>query len=196
MPAFRIKKFSHINQAGQGIIEIVVVLALAAILILALVALSVRSNRSANFSKAEDQAARLAQEGQEILQDIRSNKSDNVLDFSGTRVDWNWIFTQDFSGSEEVNLTETGCDPSELCLDPTLSGEVLNLSPDTRSFSRQVFIADDPDDPSTPAFEGPSQCNTYPATTDWQDIKQFVVKVTWTDGGGDHTIATSSCLRR
>lgn len=63
------------QQSGQGIIEIVVVLALAAILILALVALSVRSNRSSTFAKAEDQASRLAQQGIEAIENVRAGEN-------------------------------------------------------------------------------------------------------------------------
>ncbi len=69
------------NSLGQGIIEIIVVLALAAILILALVALGVRSNRSTTFSKTSDQAARLSQEGIEIVKDIRKVGAGAVTGF-------------------------------------------------------------------------------------------------------------------
>jgi type II secretory pathway pseudopilin PulG len=90
----------QVNQKGQGIIEIVVVLALAAILILALVALSVRSNRSANFSSAEDQASRLAQEGMEIIRGAKNSNSQTILLGSGctgassSRMGWEAFFDE------------------------------------------------------------------------------------------------------
>jgi len=169
------------NQTGQGIIEVVVVLALAAILILTLVALSVRSNRAANFAKAEDQAARLAQEGVEVIQDIRNNKPGNVLDDTGAPDNWNWIFNQNFLGSREAYFNNCGADQ---CLDFSPQPVVpINLPSDSRNFTRRIFVFDDP-----------GGCNED--FTDWDRIKQFRVEVTWTDTSGDHTITTSSCLRR
>lgn len=67
-----LKKF----QAGQGIIEIIVVIGIASIIILALVALSVRSGSTAKNSSTHDQATRLAQQGLDILKSaIKQNAS-------------------------------------------------------------------------------------------------------------------------
>ncbi|HSX58520.1 MAG TPA: hypothetical protein VLE47_04625 [Candidatus Saccharimonadales bacterium] len=64
-----------LNKKGQGIVELIVVIALASILIIALVALATRSNRSTSFSKTQDQAARLAQEGIELIKNIRAKNA-------------------------------------------------------------------------------------------------------------------------
>ncbi|HSX58522.1 MAG TPA: hypothetical protein VLE47_04635 [Candidatus Saccharimonadales bacterium] len=64
------------NSKGQGIIELIVVLGLAAILILALVTLATRSNRGTTFSSASDQAARLSQEGMEKIHDVKLRNAD------------------------------------------------------------------------------------------------------------------------
>ena len=105
-------------------------------------ALSVRSNRAANFAKAEDQAARLAQEGVEVIQDIRNNKPGNVLDDTGAPDSWNWIFNQNFLGSREAYFNNCGADQ---CLDFSPQPVVpINLPSDSRNFTRRIFVFDDP----------------------------------------------------
>lgn len=178
-------KESKNSQNGQGIIEIVVVLALAAILILSLVALSVRSNRSANFSKAEDQAARISQEGMEILRNLRDQASGTVYDNSGTLRDWYWIFTQDLSGDEIASFC------SSSCINLSLDSDNINL--DNRDFTRRIIIRDDVSAANNPCnING----NPSPVTGDWDEIKQFTVEVSWEDTSGIHTTSTNSCLRK
>ena len=176
------KLYSNKNQTGQGIIEIVVVLGLAAILILSLVALSVRSNRSANFSRAEDQSARLAQEGMEILRNIRESKPDNIRD-GGTPQDWNWLYTQVFSTPDQASFENCS---GEICLNLQGSGEIITI--DSRDFTRSVFIHDTHSANS-------NECNAL-AGGDQGSIKLFRVDVTWNDTSGAHTSTTSSCFRK
>lgn len=171
-------KYIQKYQSGQGVIEIVVVLALAAILILSLVALSVRSNRSANFSKAEDQAARLSQEGMETIRSLRDQSLD-IQDNSSAVVGWDWVFDQNFSVDESAGFC------GERCLDFSLSGDSITL--DGRIFNRTITVRDNPDPTN-------NSCNI--SGTDWTDIKQFTVEVTWEDTSGSHTSASNSCLRR
>lgn len=186
--AHKFKSFQLNNQIGQGIIEIVVVLALASILILSLVALSVRSNRSANFSKAEDQAARLSQEGLEFIRNMRDQGPVTVTAIDGSSVGWNYVFDTDFSGNEIAILC------SNSCLDFTGTNEVVPGG--NRNFDRRVRIRDD----LTVLPLNPNPCNTNADPSadvgDWDEIKQFTVEVSWTDTAGPHTSTTNSCLRR
>lgn len=60
------------SQSGQGIIEVVVTMALATIIILTLVGLSIRTNRSSDFSAASSQASYLANSGIEIIKSLKT----------------------------------------------------------------------------------------------------------------------------
>ncbi len=173
------KSFQLRNQSGQGIIEIVVVLGLAAILILSLVALSVRSNRSANFSRAEDQAARFAQEGMEYIRNMRDyNTATITLASCSPSTAWTCIFDEDFSGDKSAELTSS----TSLDFDSGLVEEVLAGG---RTFERRVTVRDDGTD---------NPCN--PSGVDSDKIKQFTVEVSWTDTSGPHASTTNSCLTK
>ena len=175
-----IKSSSRKNQSGQGIIEIVVVLGLAAILILSLVALSVRSNRSANFSKAEDQAARFSQEGMEYLRNMRDSGTATVNNLSGCAPVNNWtcIFPHTFSTGEVARFTSG----TTIIFDGTHE----SFASGGRNFERWVVIRDD-----VSAADNP--CNLG---GDAARIKQFTVAVSWSDTSGVHTSTTNSCLQQ
>ena len=66
-------------------------------------------------------------------------------------------------------------------------GELITV--DSRTFSRQIFIADTPI-----ALGGKSSCNT--TAGDYTQIKQFSVVVSWTDPSGTHQVTNTTCLRR
>lgn len=59
-----------LSQSGQGILEVIVTIGIGTIMILALVVLSIRANRSSDFSKASSQASSLAQEGMEAIKNL------------------------------------------------------------------------------------------------------------------------------
>src|SRR3990172_5822778 len=71
-------------QTGQSLIEIIATIAIGTVLILALVALSVRANRSSDFSKAQSQASKLASEGLEVVNYLRTtNALPDRMQYSG-----------------------------------------------------------------------------------------------------------------
>lgn len=64
-------QFKNLNTSGQGIIEIIATIAIAAVLILTVVTLSSKAIQNSNASKDAEVANRLATEGIEIVQNIR-----------------------------------------------------------------------------------------------------------------------------
>ena len=68
----RLQSKENPSQSGQSLIEIIATIAIGTVLILALVALSVRSNSSSDFSKAQNQAANLASEGMEVIRSLKA----------------------------------------------------------------------------------------------------------------------------
>lgn len=72
MSSAQLKSKTNFSQTGQGILEVIVTIGIGTIMILALVILSVRTNRSSDFSKANSQAEALATEGLETIKNLRS----------------------------------------------------------------------------------------------------------------------------
>ncbi|HEY4694369.1 MAG TPA: hypothetical protein VIH52_00125 [Candidatus Nanoarchaeia archaeon] len=203
------------NQTGQTIIEIITAVAIGTVLILALVALSVRSNRGADFSKVESQAAKLASEGLEIIRNLKAANGSGVYyapvcgSASPTNYTWSSLFSINSSGPDGGGLDE-GCSSANgggplgkaaylrEDLSTCLAGQPKCLyiatnnfeavTIDKRIFQRQIYIADSP----LPA--GKSRCNTV--STDWNKIKQLAVVVSWTDTAGYHESITTTCLQR
>jgi hypothetical protein len=197
-----------LNSKGQSIVEIVAAIAIGAILILALVALSVRSNRSADFSKIESQASRLATEGLEVVRNIQLANGTGIR-YSTTcggnavgPVNWSTLFTATVGDLDEscgtmgggpygkkarIARGSAGCfsDTQASCLFIANDfGESITDPSTNRVFQRQIYVADSPPK---------SKCNT---ASDWNRIKQFTVVVTWSDASGAHESVTTSCLQR
>lgn len=199
------------DQKGQGIIEIVVVVGLSALIILALVVLSVRSNTNATASSAADQAARFAQQGLEVI------RSSRVITGSTTKlfyplatspvVSWQDFYSNLPGGgpSYDINPELAGTngrsghidDPTTcsslgfwcVVFDNVAGGKPVESN--TR-FTRTIYVAD-----TSQADGGSSQCNNkLPNPPDFTDVKQFTVKVTWTDSAGPHNSTATSCITR
>lgn len=209
------------NQKGQGLVEIIAAIAIGTVLILALVSLSVRANRSADFSKAEDQAAKLASEGIEVIQSVKADQRPHTAvhlynsgswKLSDPGRNWNDIFDAsinfddndgDFGyavhvhssnpSSPEYDITSCNLVPYGWCLDLHSYGDPITLS--NRLFNRYIFIADTPVGTSDPnGGTGKSKCNT--SSTDYVTIKQFTVLVEWSDTSGTHQSISTNCLQR
>ncbi len=77
MGSARLDSKHNLFQSGQGILEVIVTIGIGTIMILALVVLSVRANKSSDFSKASSQASLLAAQGIEIINNIKTaNQAD------------------------------------------------------------------------------------------------------------------------
>lgn len=193
-------------QTGQSLIEIIATIAIGTVLILALVALSVRANRSSDFSKAQSQASKLASEGLEVINYLRTtNGAPNKITYSGAAgncvgsggigTNWDVFFIQD------IDDTAAGCDPvlrgrkGVVYQSTPGNWELLLTAPPTppgnqvvengRTFTRDVYVAD---------TVGESTCNVN--ANDYDEIKQFTVVVGWDDASGHHEATTTSCIQR
>lgn len=212
-----------ISQGGQGIIEVIVTIGIGTIMILALVVLSVRTNRSSDFSKASSQASSLAAEGIEIINNLKEmNGTDTVptpdkllfryngpeITCAGTanasdEVSWDFLFTK--------NLDDAACGsnpgrvgyivPSGLCTGTT--NNCIYFSDDATSSSYGSIKVDSriytrqvfiADTPAPLIGTGKSNCNVN--ASDWNLIKQFTVVVSWTDSSGTHNQTQVACYQR
>ncbi len=214
-----------ISQSGQGILEVIVTIGIGTIMIMALVVLSVRTNRSSDFSKASSQASSLASEGIEIITNLKEMNGttpggvrlftlDDIASCTGNSSNlrsWDDLFGIDINDNiscpagshgrvgyiiepscNDVTNTTFNC-ISFPTANPALGSELV----DTRTYIREVFIADTPVSSTPP---GKSNCNTNddtdPNVGDWDNIKQFAVVVSWTDSSGSHNQTQTTCLQR
>lgn len=194
------KKF----QTGQSLIEIIATIAIGTVLILALVALSVRATRNSDFSKSQSQASKLASEGLEVVNYLRTtNGLPNRLQYSGPAADcigaggaqtsWDVFFIQniDDSGASCGTFGRRGVvhqlAPGDwrLHFSNDAYPSTFQVTQNGRTFTREVYVADSPPK---------STCNSN--AVDFDDIKQFTVVVSWTDTTGDHQVTTTSCIQR
>lgn len=180
-----------LSQIGQGIIEIVVVVGLSALIILAIVVLSVRSNTNATASSTQDQAARFAQQGLEVIRSARIG-STTTLSYGGSPITWqNFFVSTDVlpeggTYGQSGHIDDPTCPAGTWCIVfDSAVGSPITVN--TR-FTRTIYVAD------TPPLVGKSSCNISP--TDFTDVKQFTVVVSWTDSAGDHNSTTTSCITR
>lgn len=204
---------------GQSLIEIIATIAIGTVLILALVALSVRSNSASDFSKAQNQASRLASEGLEIINSLRaSSVTSTPITYAtaggcatsggNTAFSWNEFFTNDIdpetgSGCDQGRAGHlnapgvSGCPVGEnWCLNLTTGGvQTPAADAEGRVFTRTVYVADTPI-----ASGGNSKCNIVPVPPatqpDFSKIKQFTVVVSWSDSSGSHNSTTTSCIQK
>jgi len=193
---------NHSFQLGQSMIELIATIAIGTVLILALVALSVRSNSASDFSKAQSQAAGLASEGLEIINSIKASSESDTIRYSssscssgvGPSMNWLGLFAYDIIYCPTYGRPGRLYTPTDLmrpcsaantwCLD--LSGTGMEpITLEGRVFYRTVYVADS---------SGVSSCD--PSSTDYSFIKQFTVVVSWTDSSGSHNSITTSCIRK
>lgn len=224
LPAKHKKLILSSSQGGQGILEVIVTIGIGTIMIMALVVLSIRTNRSSDFSKASSQASNLAAEGIEIINNLKEINGTDPTDpskllfrYNNLEIgcsgnvsallddhNWDFLFTKDIEdnscGSNPGRvgyITPSGCNSTVYnCIyfggNEASNGSVIV---DTRTYTREVFIADTPIAPS-----GKSNCNTNddtnPNVGDWDNIKQFTVVVSWTDSSGTHNQTQTACYQR
>lgn len=191
-------------QNGQGILEVIVTIAIGTILILALVVLSVRSNRSSDFSKANSQALNLAAEGLEFIKNLKVNNTASLvkirtdcLNADLPATNWIGLFAADVDDSCTLQgragylpSSPAPCTNTYRCLYFRNAADVETVTLNGRAFTRTVYIADTP----TSSPPGKSNCNTTGA--DFAFIKQFTVVVSFTDSAGTHQSSQSSCITR
>lgn len=178
------------NTKGQTLIEIIIAIAIGTLVISSILALATRSNRNSNLARASSQASKLAEEGLEIIKNIKDQGRDVIFPNVPTTNEVNWVGfynTEDLSGDRFYHLhepTELECSGNESwCIHAeTAVPETIDL--DGQIFERVIMINDD--------FG--NGCNDN--ITDPREIKQFSVVVTWTDPVGEHEQRVVTCIRR
>ena len=99
------------SEAGQSLIELIVVTAVAVIVVGALTFATIASLRNAAFAKNQSQATKLAQDGLERMRSLRDRDSDiqtlNIPDRSGNQWGtdaWFGHFMEGFPGREDHRI--------------------------------------------------------------------------------------------
>ncbi len=172
----------RLNSDGQTLLEVIIVATVAILIIGAFAFATISSLRNADFAKNQAQATKLAQEGIEKVRSIR-DRGDPIT--GG--------FTIDSFAIDSWKDDDLWRQISHTCLAPIncyfkLSGANLqfigtgNDVPTSaeplgdNKFKRAIILSDDP--------------------VSYQDRKNVVVIVRWTDFSGDHQSQLTTILRR
>ncbi len=195
-----ISNYLHKNNKGQTLIEVVITLGVALIIITSILVLANASNRRATIARQSTQASKLAQEGMEIVRNIRDVDNDQAVQegliglipcTAASPCSWSDLYGDPVNTfSARLEKPSTGdCSISESwCL---VSGIETVLNIFTRSITvsdddigggpgEDVICAEDPP-PGQPELEG-------------TDIKRVTVTVSWESPIGDQEREVVSCL--
>lgn len=181
------------NQSGQTLIEVVVALALGIVIIVALVGLGTRANRSVNLAKVTETASKFAQEGQEIVRQIR-NQNGPVLDATlacSPNCRWSDLYTTSVNSTYHLIPSGGSCTApaGQWCLGSGGSGDALTLSGVV--LEREITISD-----TNPAADECFIPEHSDLELDSNQVKSAQVLVTWEDPTGPHEINLQSCVTR
>lgn len=198
----------NINENGQSLLELVIVIAVMVVVIGALTFATIASLRNAQFSKNQAQATKLAQEGLEWVRTGRDrNKSISNLPSTqlGTFVtSWNGTGSNDAIWDYHISgsVDGTNCDyqpstpPSRLCyLKILYDGSLLYITSSSTfpslysetptgstNFKRAITISDDLND------------NKIFSDDDYKCAKKLSSIVYWHDFAGDHFSTLTTIL--
>lgn len=168
------------TEAGQSLLELVVVVALSILVISALVVATILSIRNSNFSKNQTQATKLAQEGLERLRTIRDQDKDGGQGSIRYPVPPPQLTITKFSGLWNINL-DCGIGSGNCYFSFNQEGVLVNGAKiDVEStinpggFKRSFEIVDD---------------------TDRTCAKKVTAIVKWEDSAGSHESRLSTILR-
>ena len=205
---------SENKSSGQTLIEIIIAIAVGTLIVSAALGLITRANKNANFAKVQSQANKLANEGMEIILNIRAvNDCEAVIPYaaftggcgnSNPFASWDELYTKQLddscTGAECSNdyghifqlhsPVSPDCSISSWCIHGHVdsSPEKEEITLDNVTFTREVFIADSNTGSPPKAL---SKCND---NEDYKNIKQITVKVFWVDSAGTHDAKLVSCI--
>lgn len=186
------EKFNS-KQAGQTLIEVVVAIALGTIIIVALVGLSSRATRNSNAAKVSEVASKYAQEGLEVVRQIKIQDW-QLLNGPFGATKWSEIYNN--SVNQEfvlVKMPDRGC-TTEWCLDTTGLGvdrpSIAGVGMVRRVFVSDTFNADDCD------LSGVTDTTGYSLELTGSEVKKVRVEVSWTDPIGNHSTIVQSCITK
>lgn len=164
-------------QKGQSLIEVLIGLATASVIIGAITVATITALNNTVFSKNQNLATQYAQQGMEVVRNLRDRNYSQFAELNGT-----YCLAKTCNAIDPTsNNPQDPCGPRSIVCDQNVGGENADI------FVRQVFV-----DPNS------SYCtdSTQQAT---QGI-QATVSVSWFDakcGAGQvfcHTVKLSTCL--
>lgn len=199
----RLHKFFH-RQNGQFLIEAIVTIAVALVIIGSILALVNASNRRATAARQATQASKLAEEGMEIIRNIRDVNGDGLVRVGSGDIDINLICKSgpkfckwsELYASDQANPTNAylsfGCVPNQWCLvdtQPASESSLLGI------FSRSVVISDDKIDIDGDGSED-AICAAPDSGSDLtlNDVKRVTVTVQWQSPIGLQRREVTSCI--
>ncbi len=159
----------QLNNKGQTLIEMIVVISVGVLVVGGLVFATINSLRNANFAKNQAQVTKLAQEGIERVRSIRDQNGVAVFNHGGGQ-------TSTFSQLYSVLMVST-CNPCKFNLNSAQNSLNSTSNPEiVGNFTRQVQITDD--------------------ATNWASEKKITVVVSWTDPTGSHESKLTTILTK
>jgi Tfp pilus assembly protein PilV len=174
---------SAVDQRGQSLLELTVLVGLALIVVSGLVIVTVNGLKNSQYSQNQTQATKLAQEG---MDEVKSIEDRNCAVSTGSLYLWynsknggadlvwsnSWSTPQSFQITNYSTCSETlaGLTTAAHDIDPNTAGGI---------FTRDVTIED---------YSSSSNCN--PSSS----CKVVKVQVTWSDYSGNHNSQLSTLL--
>jgi Tfp pilus assembly protein PilV len=196
-------KTSSDNQSGQTLLEAVVTLAVALVIIGSVVTLVNSSNRRSNISRQATQASKLAQEGMEIVRNIRDVNDPHAVQVGSKAGPSPCNSGDPCSWSELYEVSQA--DPTNACLSYNGAAQQWRLLPAGNAacesipiaggaFSREISFADniaiDTDDPP----DGIADAICADSAFTEADTKRITVRVSWDSPTGPNARTVVSCL--
>lgn len=191
------------SEKGQTLIEAVVTLGVALVIIGSIVALANASNRRATLARQSTQASKLAEEGMEIIRNIRDVNYEEAVFVGGTCSDLDPCSWSDLYGEEigvfspvnakllEVDTGDCGNDES-WCLGVQDPGDPADDEILLGFYHRSVEVSDQSTVPGGDICATPDSGDSL----DFTDIKRITVTVTWRSPIGNQKRTVVSCLSK
>lgn len=212
-PRFLPRGKAGAGEAGQTLIELVIVVTVLVLIIGALVSATIASLRNAQFGSNQTQATKLAQEGIEKLRSSR-DRNKSFVNF-GTVTSWNGVGTSLCSGTVDIAADSIWCyhisGPIGSCDSPSQKG-LCYFNIDSNSgiltnigSNATLFPSNAESDQSTPPLpKGFKRVITMSDDLDHNSVfdddykhqKEVTVVVTWSDFAGDHESRLTTLLRK
>jgi type II secretory pathway pseudopilin PulG len=197
---FRRLNFLNNKQKGQTLLEAVVTLAVALVIIGSVVTLVNSSNRRSNISRQATQASKLAQQGMEIVRNIRDVNHHDAVQVgessagfctNGTPCRWSELYSATQNTIPAFLAQNVGGDcpaaTESWCLISTAEPDLLGI------FTRSVEISDE----GNSGFGTPICVETtVPPSPDLgvDQVKRITVRVVWDSPTGQSERSVTSCL--
>ena len=180
------------SENGQTLIEVVITLGVALIIITSILVLVNASNRRATIARQSTQASKLAQEGMEIVRNIRDERLDTVyVSCSTTPCTWKDLYSSSIGTISACIYLDTVPTPNEWNLYPLADIKCANEQGIEGIFDREIEISDvDITTTTPPIYTG----ICADSGLDESAVKRISVKVSWESPIGNQEREVVSCL--